>query len=175
MKVICSLSAAAALLATILLASLPDFAFGQPWQTYRSDEFGFQVEMPGTPGVETLDATTTTVTVDGGRLSFGVLYGNYHRSPPLPSEVEAYLDWVRPDLVKALGVPDDAVSEKRIALNGFPGREIVVSTSGLHAIHRVVIIGVQKIEFGVTSLEALETDPVAQHFLASFTLLRSAP
>ena len=174
MKVICSLSAAAALLATILLASLPDFAFGQPWQTYRSDEFGFQVEMPGTPVVET-NVFGTDATVDGGRLSFGVLYGNYHRFPPLPSEVEAYLDWVRPDLVKALGVPDDAVSEKRIALNGFPGREIAVNRGNFHAIHRVIIIGVQKIELLVIGNETLQTDPVAQHFLASFTLLRSAP
>jgi hypothetical protein len=66
-------------------------------------------------------------------------------------------------------------SDTRLTLNGFPGREVTVNQEGFHAIFRMFIVNGRRVMFGVTSLESLEADPVAQRFLGSFMLLRNAP
>src|SRR6476619_7344581 len=98
-------------------------AQGADWQTYRREDLGFEVEMPGTPKLSTDRNDDGWTSVDAevtvGSLLFGVSYQSHRTAMTIPEVTRAQREAAR-----HLGM--SVARERTFAINGFAGLEFVM-------------------------------------------------
>lgn len=169
---------AAGFVTMLLIAFAPTPAAAQDWQEYRRDDFGFRIEMPGKPTIETEESSeadmpvkSTSAELDVDDVLYSVVHDQYGKGALASRPIDPWLDESRDLIQKILGVK--VTREERLTMNGFPAREIVFETDGFHAVIRIVVLGDRTVKVGAIGHEPLKGKPAVERFLRSFTLLQS--
>lgn len=118
--------------------------YGSNWQ--KISEGGFSIMMPAQP-TKTRNEGATTFKLNHNEETYIVSYNLM--TTPDENRIEQALDMVRNGFVNN---SDDGtlVEEKRIKINGFAGRELIVESSKTNEITKVKIIIKNSILYGVT-------------------------
>jgi len=119
----------------VSLAMAPSLAAAQEWKPYNFDECHCSAQFPGTPQVRTtpvrtnlgnLDAKMATLEVPEG--FYAIMFVDYPKDRPTKSTPDDILTGVREGQVANL--KGKLVSETKITMNGFPGRELRIEAPG---------------------------------------------
>jgi hypothetical protein len=171
------------------LKSLPDdfslFSKATPtpaeWQTFTSQNGHFAVLMPGTPKSEVDSVKTLIGTVDlhsfmveTDDFAYFVAYGDFPPAFVQSADTDAMLDGARDGAVA--DVNGSLVSERRISVQGFPGRELwieatVSNQKGL-AQARMILVGNRFYQVLVVGPKERFAESQAERFLNTFQVLR---
>lgn len=156
--------------AAALSPALMPRAQAQDWQTWRRDDLGFAVEMPGQPSVSEDKTDDGWSTIDAEVTFANMLFAVAHQvSPQPPVSLEEYLVAQRM-ASRHLGMP--VVRETRFTMNGFSGVEIVSAGHTFSQVIRVVVMGNSTVALLVNG-ERTHEQPAARRFLDSLKLFRS--
>jgi hypothetical protein len=151
------------------------------WQVYTSQEGHFQVTMPGSPkkDVESVNTLIGKVdlylfTVEADDFGYIVGYGDYPSSFVNSGNVEAMLDGARDGAVS--NVNGKLVGERRIKVQGFPGRDLWVEATiggevGM-AQMRIVLVGNRLYQVLVAGPKERFAEGQAEKCLNSFKVIR---
>jgi hypothetical protein len=171
------------LLASLVVVSLSTLAFGlqqgAPWQKFNSPEGKFNVLMPSEPTLEVRDVDSavgmlklylySTSTSSG---YFLASYGDYPTAPKDANEAESVLDGVRDGIVS--GSKSELVSEKKISLYGYPGREIITKKTNEGEVvifhWKICLVGRRLYQLTVGTTQKDSEIPDVMKFLSSFDL-----
>lgn len=151
------------------------------WSVLAPDNSGFRVEFPGTPqevhqeiptDIGPVHATMYQLEMNGGSLAYLVAFNDYPAELIAQSSAEAMLNGARDGAVG--NVSGSLVSEERIQIGEFPGRDIVVDVPAQGAKTRARIFLVRN-RLYQTVVAGTSTDDLtnanAMHFFQSFQLL----
>ena len=176
------------MLKKILIASLVvifvntlAFAFQRdaPWERFNSPEGNFNILMPSKPAIDLKDVDTAVGTLKLHLFSastdtgyFLVSYGDYPSAPADLNDAESVLNGVRDGIVN--GSTSELVSEKKISLYSYPGREIVTkkATQGDVIVFkwRIYLVGRRLYQIAVGTTQKDAEMPDVNKFLTSFDL-----
>lgn len=166
----------AALLAVIAWAfwrSLP-----AEWSRFESPEGRFAVEVPLEPTLRTRPVETAAGAIDlhlyvleDDRHSYMASYSDYPEAIVASSTPDAMLDGARDGA--ALNIQGSVEEEREIALDGHPGRAVLLtdSTGELVLDLRLYLVGARLYQVGVLSERRDRGGEPAERFLGSFALL----
>lgn len=136
------------------------------WQ--KISEGGFSIMMPAQP-TKTRDGGGTAFKIKQNDETYMVSYSL--KTTPDENKVEQALDLVRNGFVSSF---DDGtlVEEKRIKINGFVGRELIVETSKMNQVIRLKFVVANSIlyAFGVSSPKDKKLSDDGQKYLDSFEI-----
>jgi hypothetical protein len=144
---------------------------------------GFKADMPGKPkytqqvqqvGADRLQVQTYEVSLRSPARSFGITYSDYPAHVIRATPAEARLNGARDGAVKA--VRGRLRSEKRLTLNGFPGRELEIEVGGKGAaVTRLYAVDSRMFILTVGGPDVKPDDPDVKRFLDSFQLQSAGP
>lgn len=151
-----------------------------PWTKLDSVEGRFSVSMPSTPELVTRDVDTAV-----GKLAlytFGssnkvaqvvISYADYPTVPNNVAQNERVLDGVRDGVLK--GLEGDLISETRVILKGYPGRELrarkMFGDVEIVFTWKMYLVGRRLYQMGAATTKADVDVPDVQRFFNSFQLL----
>jgi hypothetical protein len=158
-----------------VLTVKPALAQGNAWKEYRRNDFGFRIEMPGVPQVETKEDQVKDVwiraieaEVQHGQSSLTVNCIEWKDAPNPEEHFE--------DFVEGMKAANMAVTrESAMMMNGFQAKEFVCQTDTTNYIRREVVMEKLTIGAMVFGDRGIHTDATVKRFMESFKLLRSAP
>jgi hypothetical protein len=151
------------------------------WQTFTSKNGHFAVLMPGTPksdvdSVETLIGTVDlhSFMVETDEFAYFVAYGDFPPTFVQGADTDAMLDGAREGALA--DVRGTLVSERRISVQGFPGRELWIEASagnqkGL-AQARMILVGNRFYQVLVVGPKERFAESQAERFLNTFQVIR---
>jgi hypothetical protein len=171
------------------LKSLPDdfSLFSRPtptpaeWRTFTSKNGHFAILMPGTPksdvdSVETLIGTVDlhSFTVETSDFAYFVAYGDFPPAFVQNADTDAMLDGARDGALE--DVRGTLVSERRISVQGFPGRELWIeaTVSGQKGLAqaRMILVGNRFYQVLVAGPKERFAESQAERFLNTFQVVR---
>jgi hypothetical protein len=162
------------LLATIsFITSASGFRQSESWTKFSSDEGRFSILLPGkvTSDSETNELFTThSVTAETDWATYLVAYVDYKAA--LSPNREQILDGARDGLLTI----SKLVSERKITLNGYPGRELKLTSDGGQALDltRLFVVGNRIYKVSTVFAPANKYDSAeAEKFFSSFKLTDS--
>ena len=145
------------------------------WQEFSSSEGGFQVLFPGAPTYKKAQKETERGPVDVHLFSvrvskeygFAVSYGDV---PPDSTPIDEQLDAARDGTLRGAGAR--LLSESKIALDGFPGREVRGDVRGqASVVYRIYQVNQRRyMSMAVVPVRQGSSPEIAK-FLDSFQLL----
>lgn len=140
--------------------------YGSNWQ--RISEGGFSIMMPAQP-TKTRNENATTFKLKQNDETYIVAYNLM--TTPDENRIEQALDMVRNGFVNNFE-DGTLIEEKRIKINGFAGREIVVESLKMNQIVRQKIVLANSIlyQFGISSPKDKKLSDDGQKFLDSFEI-----
>jgi hypothetical protein len=149
------------------------------WPTLSSPEGRFSAVMPEKPQTNVRDVDTTvgklalyTFGASNNIGQYMISYADYPNEASGDTQREAVLDGVRGGVLKGLAA--ELVSETRITLNGYPGRELrarkMSDGSELVFTWRTFLVGRRLFQLGVATSKVDAESPDIQKFLTSFEL-----
>ena len=147
------------------------------WIKFNSPEGRFSVLLPHEPKFESVAATETSGITNYRYSDIESGYGficEYFDVPSAGDDVQSFLDTTRDGILKGAGATK--VSEEKISLNSYPGRELQMSFTlkeGTEIIARTRIYLVDKRLYSITlmhvkSMDAALVADYAKKFFASF-------
>ena len=152
----------------------------QSWIEFNSKEGGFSILMPHKPArqnsptstdVGTVDIVIFTATTDGA--FYGVIYSDFPSVPSNDVEINKRLDKGRDGgIAQAKG---KLVSETRITLDGFLGREIKAKLDEGYLLARVYSVKQRVYQIIMAGNEADLASENAKRFFNSFKLVKETP
>jgi hypothetical protein len=167
----------------VVLLHLLAFGFqrGAPWQPFNSAEGKFNVLVPSKPKLQVEDVESSRGMVKYYRFTsvsnIGLFSVTYFDHPELlnnAGQMEARLDVIRDGVTNSLG--GERISEKKIKLNGYPGREFAVKKSeqGSDDLYqwRIFLIGKRVYQIAVATERKDSGAPDVAKFFTSFVLSR---
>jgi hypothetical protein len=167
------LAIASIVLVVLLRRGTEDLA---SWQEFTSAEGRFRVQMPGQPVKKTQQAPNPL----GGQLTFHMFayevprdeYGfvvGYNDYPPLPPDrVQAVLDGVTKGNVQG-NAGSKLISETRITLGSYPGREVTIDAGGKGTIRqRNYLVGNRLYQVMLVKGGRRPSAEAAEKFFSSF-------
>ena len=135
------------------------------WQTYRREDFGFEVEMPGEPEIEE-EQDEHAKSIHAEFLFVGMIFGVDHVA--FRHDVTIADVMIR-QREAAENLKSRITRETPFTMDGHPAIEIVHEMDGAFvSIMRVVVIGNCAIAFNVRGPD-IAADPSALRFLNSFS------
>jgi len=151
-----------------------DSSVEDPWKEFTSREGKFSVIMPGEPTYTTQTAPTKEGMVQihmfligHGVMAYGIIYNDV---PGAIADVQKYLDERRNGAV--LTSKGTLISEKKISIEGHPGREIKLKTAdNMQYTGRLYFIDGRFYQVIVTAPAEVNAEAVSAKFLDSFKLL----
>jgi len=171
------------------LQSLPDdfslFSKATPtpteWQPFTSRNGHFTIMMPGTPAssVESVNTAIGVVdlhsfTLETNEFAYFVAYGDFPPAFVQNADTEAMLDGARDGAVA--DVNGTLVSERRISVQGFPGRELWIeaTVSGQKGLAqaRMILVGNRFYQVLVAGPKEGFVESEAERFLNTFQVVR---
>jgi hypothetical protein len=148
-------------------------AQGVAWEIYRPEGLGFEVEMPGKPKIATEkferdDPVVKSIAaeVDVDQVAYGASYAEYRDPAFLEQEVAA-----QQMLARAL---EARMRVTPFTLDGIEGRHIVMESTGLNGIVRIVVTNNRRIMLNVMGNPEIHTSATVRRFFDSFKLLPEA-
>ena len=147
------------------------------WIKFNSPEGRFSVLLPHEPKFESVAATETSGITNYRYSDIESGYGficEYFDVPSAGDDVQSFLDTTRDGILKGAGATK--VSEEKISLNSYPGRELQMSFTlkeGTEIIARTRIYLVDKRLYSITFMNVKSMDSAlvadyAKKFFASF-------
>ncbi len=171
------------LTASLLVAVVHTLAFGlqrgAPGQTFNSPEGKFNVLVPFKPKLQAEDIDSPLGKVTSYRYTslnsiglFAVMYADHPVEPKDAGQRESRLDVIRDGVLKSLG--GKLISEKKIRLYGYPGREFTVKKTeqGSEDIYqwRIFLVGRRVYQLAVATERKDSGSNDVTKFLTSFDL-----
>jgi len=171
------------LFAPLIVALVSTLAFGlqqdAPWEKFNSPEGKFNVLMPSKPTLEVSDVDSSVGKLTLYRYStsnstgyFLASYGDYPTAPKDANEAESVLDRAREGISE--GSKSEIVSEKRILIAGYPGREITTRKAAQSDMvvfkWRIYLVGRRLYETVAATVLKDSESPDIMKFLTSFDL-----
>src|SRR5262245_39941294 len=149
----------------------PAQAQTEPWQLYRRDDAGFEIEMPGEPTTwpdvqnPTSNASSWTRSIEAHleheKILFGTLYFEYHTLPSMD-----FLSRVVRE--HALLAGRKLTRETALLIHGLPAAEFVSESDKSTSIERVVILRNGTINLGIHGDTRVGDSPLARRLFDSF-------
>jgi hypothetical protein len=165
----------------VVLVSTPAFGFqqGALWEKFNSPEGKFNILVPSKPALEVRDVdsslgklTLYLYTTSNSSGYFLASYGDYPVAPKDANQAESVLDGVRDGI--QTGSKSEIVSEKKISLDSYPGREITTRKTDQGEVvvfkWRIYLVGRRLYENAVGTLQKDSESPEIMKFLTSFDL-----
>lgn len=165
----------------VVLVSTPAFGFQQDalWEKFNSPEGKFNILMPSKPTLEVkeVDSSLGKLTLylystSNSTGYFLASYGDYPVGPKDANEAESVLDGVRDGIQK--GSTSEIVSEKKILIASYPGREITTRKAAQGEVvvfkWRVYLVGRRLYETVAATGQKDSESPEIMKFLTSFDL-----
>jgi hypothetical protein len=171
------------LIAPLLVVLVSTLAFGFQqgalWEKFNSPEGKFNILMPSKPTLEVRDVDSAvgklTIYLYSTSNSTGYFlasYGDYPTAPKDANEAESVLDGVREGIQK--GSKSEIVSEKKILIDTYPGREITTSKANQGEVvvfkWRICLVGRRLYQNAVGTMQKDSESPEIMKFLTSFDL-----
>lgn len=170
--------------ACLLIAnSLSVSGFQEPveWTKFTSPEGRFSVLLPTSPKpdnreVETAIGKLTLYAYEATSKTvyFAVSFADYPREPPDAAGIEKTLDGVRDGVLK--GISAELISEKKISVNGVPGRDFVAKMTAqeIEFVYnwRICLDGRRLYQFAAVSQKVHSGSPEIAKFLSSFVITK---
>ena len=171
------------LAAAFFVLLLNSFTFGfqrsPPWQMFNSPEGKFNILAPSKPKlkVEDIDSPPGKVTYYSySSVSnvgfFSITYFDHPVEAKNASEINSRLDVIRDGVLSTLG--GEVVSEKKMRLYGYPGREFFVKKSekGSDDLYqwRIFLVGKRVYQLAVATERKDSGSPDIAKFFTSFNL-----
>jgi hypothetical protein len=171
------------LIAPLLVVLVSTLAFGFQqgalWEKFNSPEGKFNILAPSKLAlkvgeVDSVQGKLTLYLYSTSNSSgyFLASYGDYLVGPKDANEAESVLDGVR-DGIQA-GTKTEIVSEKKILIDGYPGREITTRKTDQGEVvifkWRIYLVGRRLYENAVGTLQKDSESPDIMKFLTSFDL-----
>jgi hypothetical protein len=157
------------------------FAVQEPaeWSKVESTEGRFSVVMPVKPetGVKDVDTAVGKLQLHSfgasGKVGqFMLSYADYPNESKTATQQEAVLDGVRGGVLK--GLQADLLSETKVTLNGYPGREMratkMIDGGEVIFSWKMFLVGRRLYQLGVATVKADSESPDIQKFFRSFQL-----
>ena len=170
------------LTSTSLVSARPTEPPAEPvWQQLGTQQGGFFIMMPGTPESDVQDVITPvgslelhTHALDTGEFSYMVAYNDYPQYLVRNANVDEMLDGARDGAVD--NVNGTLVGERRIRLQGHPGRELWIEATmkgqrGL-AQARIYLVDARLYQVIAGGLKDSFSESNAERFLNSFLLVQ---
>jgi hypothetical protein len=167
-------------------APVTDAIGQQQWSEYRPAGAGYRIEMPGTPKVHTtesphysgvlLKARWAEVQLPAG--IYAVLHTDLPQETIAKNDSDSILDGARDGAVSFVNVRGNKAtlrSERRLTINGFPARQLVMDVPGIKAagVMRIVLVGNRQIMTFFVGHSGSETSPDVTRFIDSFVVLNA--
>ena len=167
----------------LLIVFIKTAALGQPqadkWEKFSSPEGKFNILTPSKPKLDVKDVESAQGTLklyfygaSGTAGFFAASYGDYTLEAKTADEKATVLDGVRNGINK--GINGKLVSERKISLYGYPGREIVIDAklqdTDVIFKWRIFLMGKRLYQIGVGTDVRNSGSPDVDKFLLSFDL-----
>ena len=161
------------LAATLLLAA--DDATTKP-ADFAPKDGRFTVQMPGEPKEQTSKVNTPIGPIDvhlfisapDPKSAYMVGYSDYPEEVVKKSDSDKILDGARDGAVR--NVKGTLESEKKITMDGHPGRDYVISTEGFRGRERIYLVNARLYQVMLLGSKEFVTGKDADKFLDSFKL-----
>ena len=149
------------------------------WKAFESKEGRFRVQMPTTPTEQKQRVKTATGQVEvflflaeGSAASFVLSYSDFPEKEVKAGDEAKRLDFARDGAVNS--ARGKLRSEKKIDLDGVPGRELVIDNGGGDMVLKVRIYAAERRLYQLLAVGpgAILTSKEAAAFLDSFRLLK---
>ncbi|HEY5883382.1 MAG TPA: hypothetical protein VIT88_01775 [Pyrinomonadaceae bacterium] len=168
------------LIVTLLCAGFAAAQQPAAWPKLESTEGRFRVLMPtkAEPSVSEVDSATAKINLysfsSANKVgSFMVSYADYPNAASSPAHEQTVLDGIRGGVLKGLGA--DMVSETKLTLNGYPGREMratkIIEGTEIIFSWRLLLVGRRIYQMGVGTAKADSESPDIKKFFLSFELV----
>jgi hypothetical protein len=150
------------------------------WTTFESPEGRFSIVLPSQPKIETreVDSALGKLTMYSYSSSnnvghYMVSFGDYPKEATDDAQREAQLDGVRGGVLK--GLQAEILSENKITLNGYPGREFKAkrTVDGVEVVFnwKILLVGRRLYQVAAVTSSADSNSPDIAKFASSFHLL----
>jgi hypothetical protein len=158
------------------------FQRGAPWQPFNSPEGKFNVLTPSKPKLQIDDVDSPSGKLQYYRFTsvskiglFSITYFDHPELPKDAGQIEARIDVIRDGILGSLG--GERISEKKIRLFGYPGREFAVKkaeqgSEDLLYQWRIFLVGRRVYQVVVATDRKDSGSPDVAKFFTSFVLSR---
>jgi hypothetical protein len=171
-RFVSALAALAAAFTSVDVLSTAAWAQAPAWKEYRNNDFGFRLEMPGTPKVEDQNGDPGdpfTKSVDVQLELNDMILGVHATENRAATTAEEQYKQLREEM-EAGGMP--VTREEARMVSGNPAREFIRESSDLNYIYRVVNVGKRTIAVSVFGEKNIHGNSNTRRFLDSLTLLQ---
>lgn len=127
----------------------PASFYTQPisWRDFSQTDYGFTVRLPGEPHKETVKINPNDsrldmhnwIAIGENGLVYQVAFQQLLAVPENDYNANIYIESLRDGLAE--GIEGKVVSERRITLNGHPGREFKIKSAKMRALGRLFLVG----------------------------------